>query len=55
VDEAAQCKVWGDVASAKTAEPIELPFGMVSGVSGREPKESCIRRVCMFAPPGKYD
>jgi len=44
--------VYGECGHAKTAEPIELPFGMVNAWG--EPKELCIRWTCTLAPPVKY-
>jgi len=35
----------------KTADSIEMPFGIVRGVG----EKNCIKKEFTLAPPGKYD
>jgi len=39
------------VSCAKTAESMEMPFGICTGVA----QEACVRWGCILAPPGEYD
>jgi len=46
-EEVAHCNTWGHsaVICAKTAEPIDLPFGLWTRVDQRKHRFNCIRQV----------
>jgi len=47
------CRSVTIVSPAKTAEPIEMPFGLWTRVGPR--KHTCIRQGCTLAPPREYN
>jgi len=47
------CRSVTIVSPAKTAEPIQMPFGLWTRVGPR--KHACIRQGCTLAPPGEYN
>jgi len=55
VDRGAHCKVYGlpAVSSAKTAEPIDLPFGLWTQVGRSMHKFNRIRQLASMCPHGR--
>jgi len=51
----AHCKIWGlsAMSCAKTAEPVDLPFGLWTRVDQRKHKFSRIRQVAPMCPHGR--